>query len=192
VGEPPATKGYTPSVFANLALLLERAGALEGEGSTGGRVGGGSITGLYTILVEGDDLTEPVSDAARGILDGHVILTRKLANRAHYPAVDVLDSISRVADDVTDKEHQEARRKILRLMAIYRDVEDLVNIGAYAKGSNPEADVAIELQPQIMAMLRQGREESTPFPAAREMLLKVAAMSEMKKAVPAKGKKAAA
>lgn len=179
VGEPPATKGYTPSVFANLALLLERAGSIEGRSGSG--AAGGSITGLYTILVEGDDMTEPVADAARGILDGHVILSRKLAQRAHYPAVDVLDSISRVADDVTDKEHQEARRKVLRLMAIYRDVEDLVNIGAYAKGSNPEADVAIELQPRIVGMLRQANGESTSFAAAREMLLQIAAMAEVKK-----------
>lgn len=180
VGEPPATKGYTPSVFANLALLLERAGSVEGASGAGG-----SITGLYTILVEGDDMTEPVADAARGILDGHVILSRKLAQRAHYPAVDVLDSISRVADDVTDKDHQEARRKVLRLMAIYRDVEDLVNIGAYAKGSNPEADVAIELQPRIVGMLRQANGESTAFGAAREMLLQIAAMAEVKKPVAA-------
>jgi len=180
VGEPPATKGYTPSVFANMALLLERAGSIEGKG-------GGSITGLYTILVEGDDMTEPVSDAARGILDGHVILSRKLAQKAHYPAVDVLDSISRVADDVTDKEHQEARRKVLRLMAIYREIEDLVNIGAYARGSNPEADVAIELQPQIVQLLRQGREDATPFPAAREALIRLAALADVKRAPAATG-----
>ncbi len=165
VGEPPATKGYTPSVFAGLAGLLERAGTLQS---------GGSITGLYTILVEGDDITEPISDAVRGILDGHVILSRKLAQRAHYPAIDVLDSVSRVADDVTDAPHQQARRHILRLMAIYRDVEDLVQIGAYAKGSNAEADVAIELQGQINDLLRQTASDAPTFDQSRSALLKLA------------------
>jgi flagellum-specific ATP synthase len=168
VGEPPATKGYTPSVFAALPCLLERAGALEGAGS---------ITGLYTVLVEGDDLTEPVSDAARGILDGHVILSRRLAQRAHYPAVDVLDSVSRVADDVCDPGHTAARRQIARLMAVYRDVEDLVQIGAYARGSNPEADVAIDFHPRICELLRQPRTETgegQPFEQSRAQLLKLA------------------
>jgi len=168
VGEPPANKGYTPSVFAQLALLLERAGAIE---STTGK---GSITGLYTILVEGDDMTEPVADAARGILDGHVILSRKLAQRGHYPAVDVLDSISRVLDDVTDKDHQAARRQVIRMLAKYRQIEDLVQIGAYARGSDPEADVAIEAFPKLEAMLRQERGDPEPFAASRESLLKLA------------------
>ena len=165
VGEPPATKGYTPSVFAAMAGLLERAGTLQT---------GGSITGLYTILVEGDDMTEPVSDAARGILDGHVILSRKLAQKAHYPAIDVLDSVSRVADDVTEPSHQAARRQILRLMAVYREVEDLVQIGAYARGSNPEADVAIELQPMINELLRQSSLDAPTFDQAKAALLKLA------------------
>ena len=165
VGEPPATKGYTPSVFAAMAGLLERAGTLQT---------GGSITGLYTILVEGDDMTEPVSDAARGILDGHVILSRKLAQKAHYPAIDVLDSVSRVADDVTEPAHQAARRQILRLMAVYREVEDLVQIGAYARGSNPEADVAIELQPMINELLRQNGADAPTFDQAKASLLKLA------------------
>lgn len=168
VGEPPANKGYTPSVFAQLALLLERAGAIE---STTGK---GSITGLYTILVEGDDMTEPVADAARGILDGHVILSRKLAQRGHYPAVDVLDSISRVLDDVTDKDHQVARRQVIRMLAKYRQIEDLVQIGAYARGSDPEADVAIEAFPKLEALLRQERGDPEPFAASRESLLKLA------------------
>src|SRR5690606_17694614 len=150
VGEPPATKGFTPSVFASLALLLERAGAVE---PAPGQTRAGSITGLYTILVEGDDMTEPIADAARGILDGHIILSRRLAQRAHYPAIDVLDSVSRVADDVCDLAHIEARRQIVRLMAVYRDVEDLVQIGAYAPGSNPEADVAIEYRARIVELL---------------------------------------
>lgn len=165
VGEPPATKGFTPSVFAAMALLLERAGAVER---------GGSITGLYTILVEGDDMTEPIADAARGILDGHIILSRKLAQRAHYPAIDVLDSVSRIADDVCDRAHIESRRQVMRLMAMYRDVEDLVQIGAYASGSNPEADVAIEYRPRILEMLQQKRDEAQPFEQARSLMVKIA------------------
>jgi flagellum-specific ATP synthase len=165
VGEPPATKGYTPSVFAGLSVLLERAGAV---------VGGGSITGLYTILVEGDDLSEPVSDAARGILDGHIILSRKLAQRGHYPAIEVLDSVSRVADDVCDRAQVESRRQVLRLLATYREIEELVQIGAYAAGSNPEADVAIEYRPRIVELLRQGREERYSFEEARSVLVKIA------------------
>jgi flagellum-specific ATP synthase len=165
VGEPPATKGYTPSVFAGLARLLERAGA-AGER--------GSITGLYTILVEGDDMTEPISDAARGILDGHIILSRKLAQRAHYPAIDVLDSISRVTGDVCDKGHLAARQQVIKMLAVYRDVEDLVQIGAYASGSNPETDVAIALEPRINELLRQTPGEHQPFEQSRSHLIKLA------------------
>jgi flagellum-specific ATP synthase len=171
VGEPPATKGFTPSVFAGLALLLERAGAVK---LTPGTEQSGSITGLYTILVEGDDMTEPIADAARGILDGHIILARKLAQRAHYPAIDVLDSVSRVADEVCDKAHVEARRHIVRLMAIYRDVEDLVQIGAYAAGTNPEADLAIEYRPRILELLQQGKTEYEPFDQSRSRMVKIA------------------
>lgn len=153
VGEPPATKGYTPSVFAAMARLLERAGAVErGAGRKAG-----SITGLYSILVEGDDMTEPVADAARGILDGHVILSRALAQRGHFPAIDVLDSISRVAGDICDEAHIAARQQLLRLLAKYKEVEDLVQIGAYAKGANPLADVAIKYVETINDLLRQGR-----------------------------------
>jgi flagellum-specific ATP synthase len=164
VGEPPATKGYTPSVFAMLPLLLERAGTLEK----------GSITGIYTILVEGDDMTEPIADAARGILDGHIILSRRLAQRAHYPAIDVLDSVSRVADDVCDKHHIAGRQQVVRLLAAHRDVEDLVQIGAYAAGSNPEADVAIEYRPRILDLLRQGKGDKSAFEEARSVMLKIA------------------
>jgi flagellum-specific ATP synthase len=167
IGEPPATKGYTPSVFSQMALLLERAGAVEAR--PGSRAG--SITGLYTILVEGDDMTEPVADAARGILDGHLILSRKLAQKAHYPAVDVLDSISRVAADVTDADHLRARQRAARLLALYREVEDLVQIGAYAKGSSPDHDIAIEITPAINAMLRQSRADISEFPKARNDLI---------------------
>lgn len=168
VGEPPATKGYTPSVFAQLALLLERAGRVDRSGAG---AGGGSITGLYTILVEGDDMTEPIADAARGILDGHLVLSRRLAQRGHFPAIDPLDSVSRVADEVTDPEHREARRWVLRLMAKYREIEDLVQIGAYARGTDPEADTAIEYQPKIDAMLKQDSSDHTVFQQARAGLL---------------------
>jgi flagellum-specific ATP synthase len=169
-GEPPASKGYTPGVFAAMARLLERAGAVEpGPGRAGG-----SITGVYTVLVEGDDLTEPVADAARGILDGHLILTRQLAHRGHYPAIDVLDSVSRVADDVSDEPLRTARRTLRRCIAAYRDVEDLVQIGAYARGSSPEADVAIDYWPRINELLRQGSAEREEFDRARDRSVKLA------------------
>lgn len=165
VGEPPATKGYTPSVFAMLPLLLERAGAVEG---------GGSVTGFYAILVEGDDMTEPIADAARGILDGHVILSRKLAHQGHYPAIDVLDSVSRVAGDVTDRQHQAARLHIQKLLAAHREVEDLVQIGAYAKGSNMMADVAIALRHKLDGLLRQGADDREAFEDSKKRLLSLA------------------
>lgn len=172
VGEPPATKGYTPSVFAQLPLLLERAGAVE-PGDDGR--GGGTITGLYTILVEGDDLTgDPISDAARGILDGHVILSRKLAQAGHFPAIDVLDSVSRVAEHVTDAAHRAARRQVVRLLAKYRKIEELVQIGAYAKGSDAEADVAIAFVGEVNSMLQQGHLERPTAAESRARLLDVA------------------
>jgi flagellum-specific ATP synthase len=172
VGEPPATKGYTPSVFAQLALLLERAGAVD---PAPGASAGGEITGLYTILVEGDDLTgDPISDAARGILDGHVVLSRRLAQAGHFPAIDVLDSVSRVADTVTDAAHRTARRQLVGLLARYREVEELVQIGAYAKGSDPEADVAISFIEEIRGLLRQGRSERESAADCRKRLLDVA------------------
>ncbi len=174
VGEPPATKGYTPSVFSQLSLLLERAGSIEGvDGERGG-----SVTGLYTVLVEGDDMTEPVADAARGILDGHIMLSRKLAQRAHYPAIDVLDSISRVAGDVISKEHAAARSQAVRLLALYREVEDLVQIGAYARGSNAEYDVAIDMEKSINGLLRQSGSDAAVFEESRQVLLKLAAQSQ--------------
>lgn len=163
-GEPPATKGYTPSVFAMLPTLLERSG----------RTPDGSITGFFSILVEGDDLTEPISDAARGILDGHVVLSRQLANRAHWPAIDVLDSVSRVANDVTDAEHQAARNRIMRMIADYREVEDLVNIGAYARGSNADYDLAIAMKPYIDQYLAQATEQVHAFNEARQQLIALA------------------
>lgn len=169
VGEPPATKGYTPSVFAELALLLERAGAVEGAGS---------ITGLYTILVEGDDMTEPISDAARGILDGHLVLSRSLAQRAHFPAIDVLDSVSRVMPDICDAGHLAERAAIVRLLARYRDVEDLVQIGAYARGSDALADAAIALKADADALLQQASDESSPFEASRKRLAELAGRAQ--------------
>ncbi len=149
VGEPPTTKGYPPSVFALMPRLLERSG----------RTSKGSITGFYAVLVEGDDITEPISDAAQGILDGHIQLTRELAHRGHWPAIDVLESISRVVDQVTTPGQQSARREVLRLINAYKQVEDLLNIGAYAAGSNPEFDLAIACKPAIDQLLQQGRSE---------------------------------
>ena len=148
-GEPPATRGYPPSVFSLLPQVLERAG----------RTSKGSITGLYAVLVEGDDMTEPIADACRGVLDGHVLLSRKLAEKGHYPAIDVLGSISRVMSDVTTAQHQQAAGLIGRLLASYREVEDLINIGAYARGSNPDYDLAIAARPMFEQLLRQGRNE---------------------------------
>ncbi|MEO0511703.1 MAG: FliI/YscN family ATPase [Planctomycetota bacterium] len=165
VGEPPTTKGYTPSVFAELPLLLERAGALEGSGS---------ITGLYTVLVEGDDLTEPIADAARGILDGHVVLSRRLAQKGHFPAIDVLDSVSRVADHVSDGEHRAAWTQAKRLLASFADVEELIQIGAYAQGADPTVDVAVAFMPRLRALLQQESRELADFEVSRRELLSIA------------------
>jgi flagellum-specific ATP synthase len=149
IGEPPTTKGYTPSVFAMLPKLLERAGTARY----------GSITGLYTVLVEGDDMNEPVADTVRSILDGHIVLSRRLASSGHYPAVDVLESVSRLMTSVTKEDHQRAAQKILDLMATYREAEDLVNIGAYVKGSNPKIDEALKRNMSIRTFLRQRADE---------------------------------
>ncbi len=172
VGEPPATRGYTPGVFAALARMLERAGAVHPDPGSG--ESGGSITGLYSVLVEGDDMTEPVADAARGILDGHVILSRKLAQKGHYPAIDVLDSISRVADDVCDEAHVHARRQIVKLLAAYQQSEDLIQIGAYAKGSNPVTDVAIKYRDAMLDVLQQSTKQREKFEDARKRLVNLA------------------
>ncbi len=173
VGEPPSTRGYTPSVFAELPVLLERAGALADDGDSSG-ARRGSITGLYTILVEGDDMTEPIADAARGILDGHVMLSRKLAQRAHFPAIDVLDSVSRVAPAVSDGVHAAATRQAMRMLAAHREVEELVRIGAYARGSDPETDTAIEMSAAFEELLQQPTDEIAAFEAARERLVRLA------------------
>jgi len=163
IGEPPATKGYTPSVFALLPKIFERAGTSEI----------GSITGLYTVLVDGDDMEEPVADAIRSILDGHVVLSRDLANKNHFPAIDVLRSISRCMTDVVDDEHRKSAREIMSLMSIYRENEDLVTLGAYQKGSDARLDLAIKLRDRWQAYLRQDREETSSFPLACSELQKL-------------------
>jgi flagellum-specific ATP synthase len=155
VGEPPSTRGYTPSVFSILPRLLERAGTCEGEGS---------ITGLYTVLVEGDDMNEPVADAARGILDGHVVLSRRLAGRGHYPAIDVLQSISRVMSDIVDPEVLKLASEVREVLASYQEVEDLITIGAYKPGQNPRVDKAVKLYDKVLAFLKQ----SSDRPASLE------------------------
>ncbi len=146
LGEPPTTKGYTPSVFTLLPKLLERAGTSSTRGS---------ITGLYTVLVEGDDNNEPIADAIRSILDGHIVLTRELATQGHYPAIDVSRSISRVMDDIIDPQQIELARKLKAVLAVYSKAEDLINIGAYTEGSNPEIDYAIKMIDPIKAYLCQ-------------------------------------
>lgn len=164
LGEPPTTKGYTPSVFSLMPKLLERTGPIEG---------GGSITGLYTVLVEGDDFNEPVADAARSILDGHVTLTRELAAKNHYPAIDILQSVSRVMVDIVDKNHRTKANDMMNIVATYRRAEDLINIGAYVRGSNPEIDRAITMISSINAFLKQDLEEKVSFHDAKDALLKI-------------------
>ena len=160
VGEPPATRGYPPSVFAMLASLLERAGP-------GAR---GSITGLYTVLVEGDDHNEPIADAARSILDGHIVLDRKLATAGHFPSIQALDSISRVANRITTPEQRSDAVELRRMMAAHRDVRELVEIGAYVQGTNPEADRATAIWPHITAFLCQGLDEKVSADEAWQAL----------------------
>jgi len=153
VGEPPTTKGYPPSVYSLLPKLLERAG----------NAATGSITGFYSVLVEADDLHDPIGDAIRSIIDGHVSLSRNLANRGQYPAIDILDSISRVMIDVTSEEHQRLATEIRQTAATYRDAEDLINIGAYVPGSNPEIDQAQRRMPAIREFCSQGLYEQAPY-----------------------------
>jgi len=153
-GEPPSSRGYTPSVFALLPRLMERAGNFEDKGS---------ITAIYAVLVEGDDMNEPISDAVRGILDGHIVLSRKLASKNHFPAIDVLASISRLFSTLAVPEHKQLVAKIRDLMSTYTDAEDLIQIGAYAKGSSAQIDQAIQFNPDIQAFLRQAVSEESSF-----------------------------
>lgn len=160
VGEPPVTRGYTPSVFAALPKLLERAGNSDV----------GSITALYTVLVDGDDMNEPITDTARGILDGHIVLARKLANQGHFPAIDVLQSISRVMPQIVGQDHLQRAMQLKELLAVYQTSEDLINIGAYAKGSNPKVDEAIDLRDKTLGFLKQNMHEISAFQDSIEAL----------------------
>lgn len=160
IGEPPVSRGYTPSVYAEMPKLLERAGNSEK----------GSITGMYTVLVDGGDFNEPITDTARGILDGHIVLSRKLANKGHYPAIDVLSSISRVMSAVATKEHKTLATEVKKQMAVYSESEDLINVGAYNKGSSSEIDMAIDKMPAINAFLCQSVDEKIPFDETLEMM----------------------
>lgn len=170
IGEPPATRGYTPSVFAFLPKLLERAGAGER----------GSITGVYNVLVEGDDMNEPVADTVRGILDGHIVLSRKLASKGHYPAIDVLRSVSRVMPNITSQEHLEAARRVRELLAIYEDAEDLVNIGAYKEGSNINIDWALRYLDDVLDFLCQPVEGRFSFEETVKKLISLAPRGDSK------------
>ena len=167
-GEGPATRGFPPSVDSILPQLLERAGTSEH----------GSITGFFTILVEGDDLDEPVSDTVRGILDGHLVLSRQLARRSHYPAIDVLGSVSRLESRICDSLHRRAAGELRRLMATYQDAEDLINAGIYQDGNNAEIDQAVRLRPAINKLLRQDVSDPTGLPETRAELLAIAGIED--------------
>ncbi len=160
IGEPPVSRGYTPSVFAVMPKLLERAGNSDK----------GSITGLYTVLVDGDDLTEPVTDTARGILDGHIVLSRKIANKNQYPAIDVLASVSRVMSDIVTKQHKANANKIRSLIATYGDAEDLINVGAYVSGSNKDIDEAVDKNPLVKSFLMQSTDANVQFEETMELM----------------------
>ena len=164
LGEPPTTKGYTPSVFTLLPKLCERAGTSANRGT---------ITGLYTVLVEGDDTNEPIADALRAILDGHINLTRDLATQNHYPAIDVLSSISRVMDDIINPEQRRYANQLKETLAIYRKAEDLINIGAYVAGSNPKIDFAVKMIEKINRYLKQDIDETTPFDDSVSQLIQL-------------------
>ena len=163
-GEPPTTRGYPPSVFALLPQLVERAG----------RNPHGSITAFYSVLVEGDDTSEPISDSVRGLLDGHTVMSRKLANKGHYPAIDVLESISRLMPDIVDREQRDASTSVRQLLAAYQEHEDLISIGAYRQGSNPTVDQAIAMKDEIDSYLQQRIEEPSTLQSSSESLLQLA------------------
>ena len=160
-GEPPTTRGYTPSFFAKIPILLERAGNVQNSGS---------ITGIYTVLVEGDDLNDPVGDTVRSIVDGHIVLSCKLANRGYYPAIDVLESVSRVMRDVIETEHLRVREKTIDIMAAFRDAEDMITIGAYVDGADARIDRAKQLMPQIERFLRQDISQKVLYDTAYHQL----------------------
>jgi FliI/YscN family ATPase len=162
-GEPPTTRGYPPSVYALLPKLVERAG----------RSPRGSITAFYSVLVEADDPNEPVSDTVRGLIDGHIWLSRKIASRGHYPAIDVLESLSRLMPDVTGDEHRQAAQTVRELLSAHRDHEDLISIGAYRRGSNPLVDVSLEMQEQLQGFLRQRVVEGASLADSRDALLQL-------------------
>jgi flagellum-specific ATP synthase len=161
VGEPPAMRGYTPSVFASLPKLLERAGT----GPTG------SITAFYTVLVDGDDMNEPIADAVRGILDGHIVLNRNIANKGHFPAIDVLASISRVMKDIAPEDQIAAAENVKRLMAVYKDSEDLINIGAYQRGSNAQIDESMHYIDSIWDFTKQKVNEKVTLSEVQQSLI---------------------
>lgn len=161
IGEPPATKGYTPSVFAKLPKLMERSGTSAD----------GSITAFYTVLVDGDDFNEPIADAVRGILDGHIVLSRDLAHKNHYPAIDILNSVSRLMSQIAPKEHKEAASIARDLLATYKDSEDLINIGAYVKGSNKKIDMSISYNDVLNGFLCQGIDEKSSFESTEKNLI---------------------
>lgn len=163
IGEPPTMKGYTPSVFAMLPRILERSG----------RSKTGTITAIYTVLVEGDDFNEPIADAVRGILDGHIILSRSIAARNHYPSVDVLNSVSRLFPEIADKEHQEAVGFLKSMMATYNNAEDLIAIGAYEKGADPRIDKAVLLKPVLDSFLQQGIYETSGFEETKKLVIDI-------------------
>ena len=153
-GEPPSAKGYTPSVFIQIPKLLERAGTVETKGS---------ITGIYTVLVEGDDMNEPIADSVRSIVDGHIIMSRDLAHKGHYPAIDVLSSISRMMHEIVGDDHLNMARKLVRVLATYREAEDLINIGAYVDGTDPQIDFAKKMIHKINSFLQQDINQSITF-----------------------------
>ena len=163
IGEPPATRGYTPSVFALLPRLLERAGTSDT----------GSITGIYTVLVDGDDMNEPIADAVRSILDGHIVLSRAIAAQNHFPAIDVLASVSRVMNEVVSKEHLQASQNMRALMAVYKDAEDLIHIGAYVKGSSKRIDEAVSKIDKINEFLVQGIFEVDTYQNTEKKLIAI-------------------
>lgn len=162
-GEPPVTRGYPPSVYSEMPKLLERAGT----------AGQGSITGLYTVLVDGDDFNEPITDTARSILDGHIMLSRKLGHKNHYPAIDILQSISRVMSQIATKEHKQLAGKLKTVMATYNEAEDLINIGAYKSGSNKNIDFAISKIDKVNDFLTQGVDEKYDFEEEMQLLQEI-------------------